>query len=68
MIISIKIDEEIEKKLNYLTNTLNKDKSEVIKNAITLYSQNIENNKKNRILKAIEKTKEADKKINKLFD
>ena len=41
---------------------LDKKKSEVIREAIIFYSQKVEQNKKNRLLNAIEKTKDIDKK------
>ena len=44
------------------TSCSEKKKSDVIREAIIFYSQNIEQNKKSRILKAIEKTKDIDKK------
>lgn len=68
MIATVRLDKTLEKKLDNLTKSLHKKKSDVIREAISFYAQNIENSKKSRMLKAIEKTKEADKKINSTFE
>lgn len=61
MIATVRLDEAIEKKLELLTKTLHKKKSDVIRDAINFYANNIENSKKRRILDAVEKTILADK-------
>jgi Arc/MetJ-type ribon-helix-helix transcriptional regulator len=43
---------------------MNKQKSEIIREAIRLYAQNIENSKKSRLQNAIQKTLQADLKEN----
>ena len=62
MIATVRLDENLENTLNRLSKILDKKKSEVIREAIIFYSQKVEQNKKNRLLNAIEKTKDIDKK------
>jgi len=68
MIATVRLDNHLEKILNNLTNNLHKKKSDIIREAIELYALNLEKNKENRILQAIKKTKEADKKLNNEFE
>ena len=62
MIATVRLDENLENTLNRVSKILDKKKSEVIREAIIIYSQKVEQNKKNRLLNAIEKTKDIDKK------
>ncbi len=62
MIATVRLDENLENTLNRVSKILDKKKSEVIREAIIFYSQKVEQNKKNRLLNAIEKTKNIDKK------
>lgn len=62
MTATVRLDEVLEEKLNTLSNTLHKKKSDIIREAILLYAKSIKNNKKSRILNAVEKVKESDKK------
>ncbi len=62
MTATVRLDENLEVSLNRVSKALNKKKSDLIRDAITFYIQNIEENKKSRLLKAIEKTKIQDKK------
>ena len=62
MIATVRLDEKLENTLNRVSKILDKKKSEVIREAIIFYSQKVEQNKKNRLLNAIEKTKDIDKK------
>ena len=62
MIATVRLDDNLENTLNRVSKILHKKKSDVIREAIIFYSQNIEQNKKSRILNAIEKTKDIDKK------
>ncbi|RXK12302.1 CopG family transcriptional regulator [Halarcobacter mediterraneus] len=62
MTATVRLDDSLEKKLNNLSKTLNKKKSDVIREAIEFYSNSIQDNKKSRIKNAVEKTKEIDKK------
>ena len=68
MTATVRIDDTLEDKLNKLTKTLHKKKSDVIREAINYYADNIEKTQKSRILKAVEKTKEVDKKEYKTFE
>ena len=62
MIATVRLDENLENTLNRVSKILDKKKSEVIREAIIFYSQKVEQNKKNRLLNSIEKTKYIDKK------
>lgn len=62
MTATVRLDENLEVSLNRVSKALNKNKSDLIRDAITFYIQNIEENKKSRLLKAVEKTKIQDKK------
>lgn len=62
MIATVRLDENLENTLNRVSKILDKKKSDVIREAIIFYSQKVEQNKKNRLLNAIEKTKDIDKK------
>ena len=64
MTATVRLDSTLEETLNTLSKKLHKRKSDVIRDAITFYAESIEKNKKNRLLNAIEKTKEADRRIN----
>ena len=62
MVATVRLDDNLENTLNRVSKILHKKKSDVIRDAITFYAQNIEENKKSRILNAVEKTKNLDKK------
>ena len=64
MTATVRLDNTLEETLNALSKKLHKRKSDVIRDAIAFYAESIEKNKKNRLLNAIEKTKEADRRIN----
>ena len=61
MIATIKLDDNLENTLTKLSATLHKKKSEIIKEAINHYAKSVQNSKKSKILKAVEKTKDVDK-------
>ncbi len=63
MTATVRLDDALEDKLSRLSTILHKKKSDIIRDAISFYAQNIEKDKKSRIQKAIEKTKNADKNI-----
>lgn len=63
MIATVRLDENLEKTLDNISKTLDKKRSDIIREAISFYAKNIEENKKSRILNAIEKTKKSDKKL-----
>lgn len=62
MVATVRLDDALESTLKKLSTTLHKKKSDVIREAIEFYAQNIEKNNKSRILSAVEKTKDIDKK------
>ena len=62
MTATIRLDSNLESTLNKLTNVLHKKKSDIIREAISFYAQDIEKRQKSRILNAVEKTKNIDKK------
>ena len=62
MVATVRLDDNLENTLNRVSKILHKKKSDVIRDTITFYAQNIEENKKSRILSAVEKTKNIDKK------
>ncbi len=61
MTATVRLDDGLEDKLSRLSTILNKKKSDIIRDAISFYANSIEKDKKSRILKAIEKTKDIDK-------
>ncbi len=63
MTATVRLDDALEDKLSRLSTILHKKKSDIIRDAIRFYAQNIEKDKKSRIQKAIEKTKNGDKNI-----
>ena len=63
MIATVRLDESLEKTLDTLSNKLHKKKSDIIREAIAFYADNIDKNKKNRLLLAVKKTKDSDKRI-----
>ncbi len=68
MIATVRLDDVLERKLSSLANTLHKKKSDVIREAIEYYAKSVEKSKKSRILKAVEKTKNADRDEYKFFE
>jgi len=62
MVATVRLDDNLENTLNRVSKILHKKKSDVIRDAIAFYAQNIEENKKSRILSAVKKTKNIDKK------
>lgn len=68
MTATVRLDKSLEEKLDFISQTLHKKKSDIIRDAISYYAESIENSKKNRILKAVAKTKDADRAENADFD
>jgi len=68
MTATVRLDEKLEATLNTLSKSLHKKKSDIIREAIAFYANNIEHSRKNRILSAIHKTKNADKKESILWE
>jgi len=63
MTATVRLDEKLEETLENLSNSLHKKKSDVIREAIAFYANSINKHKKNRLMLAVEKTKDADKHI-----
>ncbi|OHE10907.1 MAG: CopG family transcriptional regulator [Sulfurimonas sp. RIFOXYD12_FULL_33_39] len=68
MTATVRLDESLEKKLEFLSKSLHKKKSDVIREAISFYAKSFENSQKKRMLSAVEKTLKADSKEAKLLD
>ena len=68
MTATVRLDDKLEKSLNNLSVKLNKKKSDIIREAISFYANNVEQLTKSKILKAIEKTKKIDKQEFKDFE
>ena len=68
MVATVRLDDNLENTLNRVSKILHKKNSDVIRDAITFYAQKIEEDKKSRILNAVEKTKNIDKKEFKDFE
>ena len=68
MIATVRLNDNLESTLSRLSRVLHKKKSDVIRDAISFYAQNIEKKQKSRILSAVEKTKDIDKNEFKDFD
>lgn len=68
MTATVRLDKSLEEKLDFISQTLHKKKSDIIRDAISYYAEMLENSQKNRILKAVTKTKDADKIENELFE
>jgi len=68
MTATVRLDDDFTKKLENLSLVLHKKKSDVIRDAISFYAKSIENSQTNKIKNAIQKTKQADIKLNKEFE
>ena len=68
MVATVRLNSEIEDTLLELSNVLQKRKSDVIRDAIEFYAKNVKKDKRARILNAINKTKDIDKKEFSDFD
>ncbi len=63
MTATVRLDDALTDKLNTLSLSLHKKKSDIIRDAILFYAKNIESEKKRKLLKAVEKVKHLDKKV-----
>lgn len=68
MTATVRLDKTLEDKLDFIAQSLHKKKSDIIRDAISYYADNIQNSQKSRILKAVAKTKDADKMENTAFE
>jgi len=60
MVATVRLDEELSKTLNNLSIKLKKRKSDIIREAIKLYANETKKTHKSKILKAVDKVKDAD--------
>ena len=60
MVATVRLDDEIERTLNKICDSLHKKKSDVIRDAIVFYAGSLENKKKSRMKNAIDKVSEGD--------
>jgi len=68
MTATVRLDKTLEEKLDFISQSLHKKKSDIIRDAISFYADSIQNSQKSRILKAVAKTKDADKAENGEFE
>jgi len=68
MTATVRLDDTLTQKLENLSKSLHKRKSDVIREAIEYYFKNVEKQKKSKILSAVEKTKHADAKLYNSFE
>jgi predicted transcriptional regulator len=60
MVATVRLDTELSQTLDDLVSIVKKKKSDIIREAIKMYAQNLENSKKSRLRKAIDKSLKAD--------
>jgi predicted transcriptional regulator len=68
MTATVHLDKRLEEKLDFISQSLHKKKSDIIRDAISFYADYVQNTQKFRILKAVAKTKDADKTENAEFE
>ena len=68
MTATVRLDDVLEHKLEQLSISLHKKKSDVIREAILYYANSFESSKKKKMLRAVAKTLHADKEEAKLFE
>jgi predicted DNA-binding protein len=60
MVTTVRLNDTLEKKLDNMSKKLHKKKSDIIREAISFYSDSLESSKKSRIQSAIKKTVKKD--------
>ena len=60
MIATVRLDKKLEKTLTELSSSLHKRKSDVIREAISLYAETIKKERRSKLAKAVKKTKDID--------
>jgi len=63
MTATVRLNKHQSDTLERLAATLNRQKSEILRDALAFYASRIENEKTHRIQKAVQKTYQADKQI-----
>ena len=60
MVATVRLSSELEETLNDISQKLHKKKSDIIRDAISFYAKNLEETKKTRLQKAIDKSSKSD--------
>ncbi len=60
MVATVRLDSELEEILSSISKKFHKKKSDVIREAISFYAKNLEQNQKTRLQKAMDKTMKSD--------
>ena len=68
MTATVRLNDELSEKLETLSQVLHKRKSDIIREAISLYAESVEKNKRSRIQRAVAKVKEADNRLYRDFE
>ncbi len=68
MTATVRLNDELSEKLETLSEVLHKRKSDIIREAISLYADNLQKNKRSRIQRAVAKVKKADSKLYRDFE
>ncbi len=68
MTATVRLDKKLESTLVELSETLHKRKSDIIREAISLYAEAIKKDKKSKLAKAVQKTKKVDMKLYKNYE
>ena len=60
MLATVRLNDELSELLNSMTKKFHKKKSDIIREAISFYAKELENNQSTRMQKAIKKTAKSD--------
>ncbi len=63
MVATVRLNDELEELLNSISKRFHKKKSDVIREAIRFYAQDLQKNRKTRMQKAMSKTMKEDYKV-----
>ena len=63
MVATVRLNDELEELLNSISKRFHKKKSDVIREAIRFYAQDLQKNQKTRMQKAMSKTMKEDYKV-----
>lgn len=63
MVATVRLNDELEELLNSISKRFHKRKSDVIREAIRFYAQDLQKNQKTRLQKAMSKTMKEDYKV-----
>jgi len=68
MVATVRLNKELEELLNSMAKRFHKKKSDIIREAIRLYAQDLQQKHKTRLQKALEKTMDGDYKEYKMME